>query len=182
LLIVTLFTLGNSSDAFLILRAQERGLNVLGVMGMLVTFNLIYTLVSGPAGALSDHVGRRQLIVGGWLTYGLIYLGFALARTAWHVWALFALYGVYYGMVEGTAKAMVGDLVRADQRGTAYGVYNAAVGLTALPASLIAGVLWQGIGSWGGLGPSAPFFFGAMLALVAVALLILWMPRGSIAR
>lgn len=182
LLIVALFTLGNSSDAFLILRAQERGLNVLGVMGMLVTFNLIYTLVSGPAGALSDHVGRRQLIVGGWLTYGLIYLGFALARTAWHVWALFTLYGVYYGMVEGTAKALVGDLVRADQRGTAYGVYNAAVGLTALPASLIAGVLWQGIGSWEGLGPSAPFFFGATLALVAVALLMLWLPRDSITR
>ncbi len=179
LFIVVLFTLGNSSDAFLILRAQERGLSVLGVMGMLVTFNLVYSLVSGPAGAMSDRLGRRQIIVGGWLAYGLIYLGFALAGTAWHVWALFALYGVYYGMAEGTARAMVADLVPPDQRGVAYGVYNAAVGSTAFPASLIAGVLWQGIGGWGGLGPSAPFLFGATLALMAVALLALWLPRGS---
>jgi MFS family permease len=179
LLIVIIFTVGNSSDAFLILRAQERGLSVLGVMSMLVTFNLIYTLVSGPAGALSDHIGRRRLIVGGWLAYGLIYLGFALAGAVWQVWALFALYGVYYGVTEGTAKAMVADLVRPDQRGTAYGAYNSAVGLAALPASLIAGILWQGIGDWGGLGPSAPFIFGALLALMAVALLVLWLPKGS---
>lgn len=181
LLIVTLFTLGNSSDAFLVLRAQERGLSVLGVMGILVTFNLVYTLISGPAGALSDRVGRQKLIVGGWLAYAVIYLGFALAGAAWHVWVLFAAYGIYYGMVEGTAKALVGDLVSPEQRGTAYGVYNAAVGVAALPASLIAGVLWQGIGGWRGLGPSAPFFFGAILALVAAALLILWLPPRPIA-
>jgi len=181
LLIVVLFTLGNSSDAFLILRAQEQGLSVLGVMGMLVTFNLVYSLVSGPAGALSDHIGRRRLIVGGWLAYGLIYLGFAMVQAAWQVWTLFALYGVYYGMVEGTAKALVADLVRPDQRGTAYGVYNAAVGLAAFPASLIAGILWQGAGGWKGLGPSAPFLFGAGLALAAVALLVVWLPRGSAA-
>jgi MFS family permease len=179
LLIVVLFTLGNSSDAFLILRAQERGLSVLGVLGMLVTFNLVYALVSGPAGALSDRVGRRRLIAGGWAVYGLVYLGFALAGSAWHAWALFALYGVYYGMVEGSARAMVADLVHAEQRGTAYGVYNAAVGLAAFPASLIAGLLWQGAGGWAGLGPSAPFFFGAALALAAMALLVLWWPRTS---
>jgi MFS family permease len=177
LLIVVLFTLGNSSDAFLILRAQERGLSVLGVLGMLVAFNLVYTFVSGPAGALSDRVGRRRLIAGGWTAYGLIYLGFALAETAWQAWALFALYGVYYGMVEGSARAMVADLVHAEQRGTAYGVYNAAVGLAAFPASLIAGLLWQGVGGWAGLGPSAPFFFGAVLALAAVALLVWWWPH-----
>jgi MFS family permease len=174
LIIVVVFTLGNFSDAFLILRAQEQGLSVLGVMGMLVTFNLVYTLVSGPAGALSDRVGRRLLIAGGWLAYGLIYLGFALTGAAWQVWALFVLYGVYYGTTEGTARAMVADLVSPEQRGTAYGMYNAAIGLTALPASLIAGVLWQGIGDWGGLGPSAPFFFGAVMALTAVGLLVLW--------
>jgi MFS family permease len=179
LIIVVVFTLGNFSDAFLILRAQERGLSVLGVMGMLVTFNLVYTLISGPAGALSDRVGRRLLIAGGWLAYGLIYLGFALTGAAWQVWALFVLYGVYYGTTEGTARAMVADLVSPEQRGTAYGMYNAAIGLTALPASLIAGVLWQGIGDWGGLGPSAPFFFGAAMALTAVGLLVLWLPRGS---
>jgi MFS family permease len=177
LAIVVLFTLGNSSDAFLILRAQERGLNVLGVMGMLITFNLVYALVSGPAGALSDRIGRRRLIVGGWLTYGLIYLGFALAGAAWQVWVLFSLYGIYYGMAEGAAKALVADLVQPEQRGTAYGVYNAAIGLAAFPASLIAGLLWQGVGGWKGFGPGAPFFFGAALALAAGALLAWWLPR-----
>jgi MFS family permease len=177
LAIVVLFTRGNSSDAFLILRAQERGLNVLGVMGMLITFNLVYALVSGPAGALSDRIGRRRLIVGGWLTYGLIYLGFALAGAAWQVWVLFSLYGIYYGMAEGAAKALVADLVQPEQRGTAYGVYNAAIGLAAFPASLIAGLLWQGVGGWKGFGPGAPFFFGAALALAAGALLAWWLPR-----
>ena len=181
LAIVILFTLGNSSDAFLILRAQERGMNVLGVMGMLVTFNLVYALISGPAGALSDRVGRRRLIVGGWLTYGLIYLGFALAGAAWQVWVLYALYGLYYGLAEGAAKALVADLVRPEQRGTAYGVYNAAIGLAAFPASLVAGLLWQGVGGWKGFGPGAPFFFGAALALAAGALLALWLPRKTVA-
>jgi MFS family permease len=180
LAIVVLFTLGNSSDAFLILRAQERGLNVLGVMGMLITFNLVYALISGPAGALSDRIGRRRLIVGGWLTYGLIYLGFALAGAAWQVWVLYALYGVYYGLAEGAAKALVADLVRPEQRGTAYGVYNAAIGLAAFPASLIAGLLWQGIGGWQGFGAGAPFFFGAALALVAGVLLAWWLPKKTV--
>jgi MFS family permease len=177
LLIILLFTLGNSSDAFILLRAQERGLNVLGILGMTITFNLVYALVSGPAGALSDRIGRRKLIVGGWFVYGLIYLGFALAGATWQVWALFTAYGVYYGMFEGAAKAMVADLVRPEQRGTAYGVYNAAVGLASFPASLIAGLLWQGVGAWGGFGPGAPFLFGAALALSAAVLLTAWLPR-----
>ena len=174
LVTVVLFTLGNSSDAFLILRAQERGLNVVMVLGMLVTLNLVYTLVSGPAGALSDRVGRQRVIVTGWLLYGVIYLGLAMARTGWQVWALATLYGAYYGMAEGTGKALVADLVQPERRGTAYGVYNAAVGLTAFPASLIAGVLWQGVGAWTGFGPGAPFLFGATMALLATGLLVWW--------
>ncbi len=177
LVIIILFTLGNSSDAFLLLRARNVGLSVFQISLMLVAFNLIYALISAPAGALSDRVGRRRLIVAGWLVYGLIYLGFGLARAGWHVWALYAAYGIYYGAVEGTAKALVADIVPADKRGTAYGVYNAAVGLSAFPASFIAGVLWQGVGGWQGFGPSAPFYFGAALALLAVVLLVLWMPR-----
>lgn len=167
LLVVVLFTLGNSSDAFIILRGQERGLNVLHVMLMLMTFNLIYASLSGPLGALSDKIGRRRLIIGGWLAYGLVYLGFALSQTGWQVWALFGLYGIYYAATEGVAKALIADLVTSERRGTAYGLYNAAVGLTAFPASLIAGLLWQGAGIWQGFGASAPFFFGAAMALLA---------------
>ena len=178
--IVGLFALGNSSDAFLVLRAQERGLNVLGVLGMLVTFNLVYSLLSTPAGSLSDRVGRRRVIIGGWLAYAAIYSGFALARTAWHVWVVYALYGIYYGLAYGTAKAMVADLVPAELRGTAYGTYNAVVGIMAFPASLIAGLLWQGAGTWKGFGPSAPFMFGAAIALVAAVLMFLWKPKAGI--
>jgi MFS family permease len=173
LLVIGIFTLGNSSDAFLILRAQERGLNVAGILGMLVTFNLVYAVFSGPLGALSDRVGRKRLIMGGWLVYGLLYLGFAAASTAAHIWLIYTLYGLYYAAVEGTAKALVADLIPVEQRGTAYGYFNAVVGLMALPASLLAGVLWQGIGSWAGLGPSAPFIAGAALALVASGMLAL---------
>ena len=171
LLAVAIFTLGNSADAFLILRAQERGLNTAGVLGMLLTFNVIYALISGPAGALSDRVGRRRLILVGWLIYGLLYLGFALVAEAWQMWLLYGLYGIYYGAVEGSARALVADLVPSEKRGTAYGVYNAAVGILALPASLIAGVLWSGLGGWAGFGPAAPFLFGAVLALAAMLLL-----------
>ncbi|HSL24807.1 MAG TPA: MFS transporter [Acidimicrobiia bacterium] len=171
MLIVGLFDLGNSSDAFLVLRAQERGLSVAGVLGMLITFNLIYSLISTPAGAWSDRIGRRQIIIGGWLAYAVIYIGFGLAQTAWQVWVLYAIYGLYYGLAYGTAKALVADLVPADMRGTAYGSYNAILGILDFPASAIAGFLWQGIGTWPGFGPSAPFLFGGSLALLAAILL-----------
>jgi MFS family permease len=177
LLIVGVFDLGNSSDAFLVLRAQERGLNVLSIMAMLITFNLVYTVVSTPAGLLSDRVGRHRVIVGGWVAYAVIYFGFALAGTGWHVWVLFALYGVYYGLAFGTSKAMVADLVPAELRGSAYGTYNAVLGFLDFPASLIAGVLWQGLGSWQGFGPSAPFFFGGALSLLAALLMLTWKPQ-----
>ena len=174
--IVGLFTLGNSADAFLVLRATERGLSVVGVLGMLITFNLIYTLIATPAGSLSDRIGRRKLIIGGWLAYAVIYLGFGLAQTGWQIWVLYALYGVYYGLAYGTATAMVADLVPDTVRGTAYGTYNGMLGLMAFPASLIAGILWQGVGAWPGLGPSAPFIFGGVLALIAAGLMAAWEP------
>ncbi|MBX3063491.1 MAG: MFS transporter [Anaerolineae bacterium] len=178
LLIIAIFTLGNSSDSFLILLAQQRGLNVAGVLGMLITFNAIYALFSGPLGALSDRLGRQRVIIGGWLVYGLLYLGFAAADSAWQIWLLYGLYGLYYAGTEGTAKALVADLVPAEQRGTAYGWYNAVVGLVALPASLIAGILWQGIGGWQGLGSHAPFLFGSALAVLA-SLLLVWQRRNQ---
>jgi len=172
LLVVVLFTLGNSSDAFILLRGQERGLSILQVMGMSLTFNAVYTVFAGPLGALSDRVGRRKLIIGGWIAYGVVYLGFAFSQTGWQVWILFALYGLYYAATEGAARALTADLVPEATRGTAYGLFNAAIGITALPASLIAGLLWQGAGTWTGFGASAPFFFGAAMALLAGLLFV----------
>jgi MFS family permease len=177
--VVILFTLGNSSDAFLVLRAQQTGLPLLGVLGMMISFNLVYALASGPAGALSDRLGRRRLILGGWLIYAAIYLGFTGVTAGWQAWALMTLYGLYYALTEGVAKAYVADIVPAELRGRAYGVYNGAIGLTALPASLIAGILWQGLGPWHGFGPAAPFLFGAGMALIAAVLGLAVLPAAS---
>ena len=176
-IVVALFTLGNSSDSFLVLRAQDRGLSVFQVMLAIFVFNLVYTIASTPAGLRSDRVGRGRVLVGGWLIYGLVYLGFALARASWQIWVLYALYGLYYAMVEGTARAYVADLSAAENRGTAYGIYNTAVGIMALPASVIAGILWQGAFGWTGWGAPAPFFFGSGMAIVAVLLTVFWLPR-----
>ncbi len=167
LFVVVLFTLGNSSDSFIILLGQNRGLDIVQIMLMLMTFNFIYASLSGPLGAWSDTIGRRRLIIGGWIAYGLVYLGLALSKTGWHVWVLYALYGIYYAATDGVGRALVADFVPEERRGTAYGLYNAAIGIAVLPASVIAGLLWQGIGAWTGFGASAPFYFGAALALLA---------------
>ena len=176
MLVLILFTLGNSSDAFIILLGQNHGLNILEIMLMLMTFNLIYSVLAGPLGSLSDKIGRRRLIIGGWIAYGLVYLGFALSKVGWHIWLFFGLYGIYYAATEGASKGFIADLVPAERRGTAYGLYNAAIGLMAFPASAIAGVLWQGAFGWHGLGASAPFLFGAVLALLAGILFWVLLP------
>jgi MFS family permease len=177
--IMIVFTLGNSSDAFLVLRAQQVGLPVLGVLGMVLSFNVVYSLMSGPAGAISDRIGRRQVLVAGWIVYAIIYLAFARISAGWQAWALMTAYGAYSACSDGVAKAFVADLVPAPSRGTAYGIFHTAIGLAALPASLIAGMLWEGIGAWSGWGPSAPFYFGAALAAVASALLAVALPAES---
>ncbi|MEE8618706.1 MAG: MFS transporter [Dehalococcoidales bacterium] len=162
LAIMVVFTLGNSSDFFVILRAQNLEAPLIHVVLMLVLFNATYMATSLPAGMLSDRLGRRRVITMGWFIYALVYLGFALTTDLWQMWLLFAAYGVYYGVVEGVARAFVADLVTEEKRGTAYGLYHGVVGLTLLPASLIAGWLWQAIS------PAAPFFFGTALAFLAM--------------
>jgi len=162
LAIMAVFTLGNSSDFFVILRAQDLEAPLIHVVLMLILFNATYAAVALPAGILSDRLGRRRVITLGWFIYAVVYLGFALASEVWQVWLLFACYGIYYGIVEGVARAFVADLVVEEKRGTAYGLYHGVVGITLLPASLIAGWLWQTIT------PAAPFYFGAALAFLAI--------------
>lgn len=164
--IMLLFSLGNSSDAFLILRAQNLGVVLLAIPLVYALFNLVYAAASVPLGSLSDRIGREKVIIMGWLAYALAYFGFALANSSYQIWFLFAFYGLYYATTEGVAKAFVADMVAADHRGRAYGVYNTAIGLVTLPASFIAGLLWDKIS------PAAPFYFGAGLSLAASVLLI----------
>jgi MFS family permease len=167
MVIMFLFTLGNSSDAFIVLRAQNLGNSVLIISIMLIMFNIVYALFSMPAGILSDKLGRRKVIIAGWIIYALVYLGLASAKQGWMIWLLYAFYGLYYGLTQGVYRALVCDLVPEERRGTAFGMYNGIVGITLLPASLIAGWLWQSIS------PAAPFYFGAALAgLSAIGLLV----------
>ena len=159
--VLTLFTLGNSSDAFLMLRAQTVGFSTIEIFLAVAAFSLVVAMTSTKGGMLSDIFGRRELIVASWLIYAFIYFGFALAAERWHVWALYAGYGLYYGAFLGASSALVADLVPDGLRGTAYGIFNAALGVAALPASVIAGLLWD----W--YGPAAPFLFGGAIALIA---------------
>jgi len=168
--IIILFTLGNSSDAFLILRARDLGVATIFVPILWVALHIVKMLSSMPGGAWSDKVGRRKVIIAGWTVYSLIYLGFAFARHQWHIWSLFTLYGIYFGLTEGTEKAFVADLVPSELRATAYGLYNFAIGIAAFPASFIMGELWQRFNS------TVAFTFGAALALVAMILLALAVP------
>jgi MFS family permease len=161
--VVLIFTFGNSSDAFLMLRAQTLGFSTVEIFLAVAAFNLVVTLTSTKGGGLSDSLGRRGLILFGWLIYSLIYLGFAFASAGWHIWILYAGYGLYYGAFLGASSALVADLVPEHLRGTAYGIFNAALGIAALPASLLAGFLWD----W--YGPAAPFLAGGGLALLAAA-------------
>jgi MFS family permease len=161
LIILGIFTLGNTSDFFVILRAQNLGNSLIYIALILVMFNLIYAAASVPSGILSDKLGRRRLIILGWMIYAVVYVGFALATAAWHVWILFAGYGMYYALVEGVSRAFVADLVPVEARGTAFGWYYGVLSLALLPASLIAGWMWTAIS------PASTFYLGAGLAFFA---------------
>lgn len=165
--IVLLFSLGNFSDSFIILRAQNVGITLLAIPLVYALFNFVYASASIPLGSLSDKIGREKVILLGWVAFALSRLGFSLANASYQIWFLFAFYGIYYATTEGVAKAFIADLVVPEHRGKAYGIYNSSIGLVTLPASFIAGFLWDKIN------PSAPFLFGAVIAGIAsIALFI----------
>ncbi len=168
LAIVIFFSIGNASDTFLILRSQNLGVSLLGIPLVYALFNFIYASASIPLGSLSDKIGREKVILLGWIVYAASYFGFAVASKSYHAWWLFALYGIYYATTEGVAKAYIADQVESGHRGKAYGLYNALVGVTTLPASFIAGFLWDKFS------PATPFYFSACIALLAAIFLTVY--------
>ena len=166
LVAVTIFSLGNSSDLFLILRAQNLGVAALWVPVLGLVFNLSYTALSWPAGRLSDRIPRRRLIVTGYLVYAAVYWGFARGGSQRLVWLLFIFYGMYYAMTEGVLKAWIADLVPSTLRASVFGIFSWMVGMVAFPASLLAGWLWQRYS------PAVPFYFASVLSLLAALLLL----------
>lgn len=171
LLILALFTLSNSSDSFLILRAMDSGVGLAIIPLLWAAHHVSKVLSSLYGGDLSDRLGRKRLIVSGWVLYAAVYAGFAFVDNAWSVWVLFLIYGIYFGLVEGAEKALVADLVRPEQRGTAYGLYNLAFGITVFPASLLMGMIWD----W--KGPRTAFLVNAVMGATAAVLLLLFVQR-----
>ncbi len=165
LAIILAFTLGNSADAFLLLRAQQLGVPVTLLPTIWVALHVVKMGFSVPGGILSDRIGRKKVIVTGWIVYALVYGGFAFASSQWHAWALFLTYGIYFGLTEGVEKALVVDFAPAHLRGSAFGLYHLTVGLGAFPASLLFGLVWQKFGA------AAAFGMGAVLAMLASVML-----------
>jgi MFS family permease len=161
LAVILLFTLGNSTDAFLLLRSQQLGVPVALAPILWAWLHVVKTASGTPGGILSDRLGRKPLLVAGWLLYALVYFAFGRASSSWQAWALFGVYGVFFGLTEGTERALVADLVPLARRGTAFGWYNLTIGIGALPASVIFGELWDRSGS------RTAFDFGATMALAA---------------
>jgi len=165
--IILVFTLGNSTDAFLLLRAQQLGVAVTLLPTIWVVLHIVKMGFSIPGGIISDRIGRKKVIVTGWIVYALVYAGFGAASQHWHAWALFAVYGVYFGLTEGVEKALVADFAPVHLRGSAFGLYHLIVGVGAFPASLLFGLVWQKFGS------ALAFGMGASLALLASVMLSL---------
>jgi len=171
LVIAAVFTLGNSSNTFLLLRATHLGYSPGGAVLLYLGYNIAYAVSSFPAGRLSDRIGRKTLLVTGYALYGMVYLlmGFVgSSETAWLIWLGFGLYGVYSALTEGIEKALVADLAPVEVRATAIGLHAAIVGAGLLPASLIAGLLWTHFGA-----DTALFFGGGMGLIAATALFLL---------
>jgi len=171
--IISLFSLGNASDAFLLLRLSDLGVPAFWIPLLWSALHVVKVGSSLVGGAMSDRFGRRSLIASGWLIYALVYAGFGVFDSRAVVIAIFLSYGLYFGLTEGVEKAWVADMARADSRGMAFGVYNAALGVGGLGASLLSGLIWTQVS------PQAAFLTGAALAVAAAALLYLLTPPGA---
>jgi MFS family permease len=166
-----LFTLASSSDAFLLLKATDSGIEIWQIPLLWAFFHAVKSAFGVPGGALADKIGRTPAIALGWAVYSLSYFGFAYVGTPAHVWAVFGFYALFYALTEGAERALVADLVAPDARGRAFGVFHAATGLAALPASLLFGILWKTFGA------RVAFLAGAGIALAATAALLAVRPR-----
>lgn len=168
LAIIVLFTISNSTDAFLLLRAEQAGIApaMLPILWMVLHFSKVFS--SLIFGELSDRIGRKGLIIGGWIVYAFVYAGFAFVSGPWQAWVLFIIYGIYFGMTEGNEKAFVADMVSPEKRGTAYGLYNLAFGISVFPASLLFGFLWTTFG------PETAFLASGAISVVAAVLFLLF--------
>ena len=167
-LIATLFAIGNSSDVFLILRAQQTGIPTVMIPVVYLLFNLIYSLSSIPAGIAADKFGRKRVILLGFILFAILYYGFAIAKDTMAIWVLFGFYGIFMGLTEGIQKAFLATIIPPDFKATAFGVYNTAVGLAMFPASLIGGWLWDHVS------PAATFYFGSITASLSTILFVIF--------
>ena len=162
LAVVLIFTLGNSTDAFLLLRANQLGIPIALAPILWALLHIVKSAASTHGGGLSDRIGRAPALVAGWTIYALVYLGFARATQPWHVWVLFVAYGLFFALTEGTERALVADFVgKGNRRGTAFGWFHLTVGLGALPASVLFGLIWDRAGA------ASAFYLGAALAAIA---------------
>ncbi|NWF52501.1 MAG: MFS transporter [Nitrospirae bacterium] len=168
ILIATLFAIGNSSDVFLILRAQQIGIPTVMIPMVYLLFNLVYSLSAIPAGVIADRFGRKRVILLGFILFAVIYYSFGIVRDATTIWFLFGFYGIFMGLTEGIQKAFLATIIPKDIKATAFGIYNTAVGMAMFPASFIGGWLWDNIS------PSATFYYGSVTAGLTAFLFVLF--------
>lgn len=166
--ISTIFAFGNSSDVFLILRAQQSGVSIAMIPLLYLTFTIVYTIIAMPAGILADRFGRKKVILTGFILFAIVYAGFATIASSTTAWILFALYGLFMGITEGVNKAFLSTIIPSEFKATAFGIYNMSIGIALLPASVIAGLLWDRVS------PSAPFYFGSCTAILCSVLFFIY--------
>jgi MFS family permease len=172
-LIAALFAVGNSSDVFLILRAQQRGIGAGMIPILYLTFNIVYSVTAVPAGVAADRFGKKRIILAGFILFALVYLGFSMAKGSAAIWGLFCLYGVFMGLTDGTQKAFLATIIPPDFKATAFGLYHTATGLAMFPASFIGGWLWDHVS------PDATFLFGAITAALSSVFFLIFIITGK---